>query len=306
MSPDVLRKLSYAVGVLVVLWIGSEFVRGTPSDGVTVLEAPDITVDDVDSISIDRPAEDVHLVRRDSAAWTVNGWDAAYGGVSDLVGALEDDLRLQLVARNADTHSRFDLGEDRASRMRVYRGGTAVLDLLIGKRGRDYQSVFLRHPGEDEVYSARTRLANFTERRVEDWRDKVVTAIEPDSIRQVVVTRGTEHFTLLKDDQDVWSVDGAPAKGADVGRLIDQFRALNAAGFPTEAQADSVDFDPPDRRVQLTDGSDRVLADLAFDSTSTGFWVKTTAKETVYRLDRFKVDQLTPADSTLREVEPGG
>lgn len=300
MSPEVLKKLSYALGVLVVLWVGSEILKGEPSDGVTVMESPGVTIDEVDSITIDRPDDDVHLVRHDST-WTVNGLDAGFGGVSDFVGALDEDLRLQLAARNPDSHERFDLTDGTARHLRVYRGSVLVLDLLVGKRGRDYQSVFLRRPGEDEVYSSRTRLGSFVERRIEDWRDKVIAAVVPDSVLRVAVTKGAETYTVARDDKDVWYLDGDVANGASVNRLLEQFRALNAAGFPTEAQADSADFEHPERRVEIVDRSDQVVADIAFDSTATGFWVRKSGLETVFRLDRYKVDQLTPADSTLRE-----
>jgi hypothetical protein len=38
---------------------------------------------------------------------------------------------------------------------------------------------------------------------------------------------------------------------------------------------------------------------LAFDSSATGFWVRAGGDSTVYRMDTWSADRLTPPDSTL-------
>jgi hypothetical protein len=43
-----------------------------------------------------------------------------------------------------------------------------------------------------------------------------------------------------------------------------------------------------------------VLAALAFDSIGAGFLVRRERQPTIFRMDSWGVDQVTPADSTLR------
>ena len=73
-----------------------------------------------------------------------------------------------------------------------------------------------------------------------------------------------------------------------------------AAGFANRAQADSAKFTRPDRRVALLRADGSPLLRLAFDSISTGFWVRGGEDSTVYRLDTWSADRLTPSDSTLK------
>ncbi len=96
--------------------------------------------------------------------------------------------------------------------------------------------------------------------------------------------------------------DGAEADSAGVTRVLDAFTPLTAQGvaFASPAQADSADFTRPDRRLILLDAADDTLAALLFDSTSTGFWVRHAGGGTIYHLLRWKVDDIAPADSTLR------
>ena len=50
----------------------------------------------------------------------------------------------------------------------------------------------------------------------------------------------------------------------------------------------------------LRDAGARVFLALTFDSTASGYWVRTSEGGTVYRLDSWHVDQLTPAAEGLQ------
>lgn len=300
MSLDLLKRLSIALGVLVVLWLGVEIIRDEPGDGVTMLEMPALGAGEIDSIVFVKDPDRITLVRRGDS-WTVNGFRADSAAVADLVGGLADDVRAELVAQNASSHGRFTIGDDEARELRVYRGGSAELDILVGKRGRDFQSIYLRWPDDDAVYSARTQLGTYVDRPLNDWRDKRIAAVPADSIVDIAVTRSTGDYRLIRADSGQWSLNGTPADSSAVARMLTQFGSLNGTGFPTAAQMDSVDLDNPDRTVVLWGAAQDTLLALAFDSTAaSGYWVRRTGDSTIFRLDRFRVDQLTPADSTLR------
>ncbi|HET9275337.1 MAG TPA: hypothetical protein VFN96_04640, partial [Gemmatimonadales bacterium] len=72
------------------------------------------------------------------------------------------------------------------------------------------------------------------------------------------------------------------------------------AGFANPAQTDSAKFARPDRQVTLIRADGSPLLKLAFDSTATGFWVRGGEDSTVYRMDTWSADRLTPSDSTLK------
>ena len=142
-------------------------------------------------------------------------------------------------------------------------------------------------------------------RNVNEWRDKRILVVEPDSIGGIDVERGRIRYTLERRD-GVWSLaDGSAVDSVRVARLVEAFRTVEAQGeaFATPAQGDSADFTRPERQVRLvgTDGAE--LAALSFDSTDTGFWVRRDGRETIYLLNRWKVDDLTPTDSAVRRKE---
>lgn len=303
MSHQLLGRLGIALAILIVAWIGVEVLRAGPGDGMADFPVDSVAAGDVDSVRIERPDGIVVLRRTADSAWTVNGFRADGAAVTDFFGALEEGFQARLVGRNAATHGRFEVDAASARRVQVFDGEAAAVDLVVGKRGPSFRNVYLRLPDEDEVYLVRSRVATFVDRRQDDWRDKAILAVEPDGVAALTVARAGREYTLERAD-GTWRLNGGPADSAAAARLVSQFQALNALGFPSDAQRDSVDFDAPDRRVLLRDADARTVAALVFDSTATGYWVRREGDDTIYRLDRFKVDQLTPADSTLRPA-PG-
>ncbi len=301
MSVDRLKRLAIALAILIFLWGAVEILRQGSFSGTTPFDLPELTIEEVDSISIVRPIDDVRLVKVGVDEWTVNGHHAQAGGVEPFIELFGEDPRAELVAQNPTTHSRFDVDDASGRTLRVYRGEDVAYEVVVGKRGRDFQNVYLRRPGEDDVYLVRTRLATFIDRAIDDWRDKSLTAVEPESVSSVEVTRGGSSYALRRSGDGSWTMDGRQAAdSAAVRRLLDQYASLNASGFPRPEQMDSVDLSRPDRRVVLRDAASAVLVEFAFDSSASGFWVARAGDSTVYRLDRFRVDQLTPADSTVR------
>ena len=84
-----------------------------------------------------------------------------------------------------------------------------------------------------------------------------------------------------------------------MAQLLARLRSVSASGFASPRQADSLRFDRPQRRVTARGTTGELLA-LAFDSTAGGFWVRRPSGGTVYRLDLWQVDQLTPTADALK------
>jgi len=295
MSPVALKRLIVALGILVFGWVAAEMLRGGSNDGTVELSMPDISPENTDSIVVDRESGRVALVRVGDSEWTVNGYRAGFSGISELFAAFGGALHGQLAAQNPETHSNFEIGDAAARRVRVYQSDSAVADLLIGKRSGD--RVYVRRPDENEVYSVRSALGSLAMRQINDWRDRVIVALEPDSVAEFEVTRDAKRYSLRRS-ADAWIVDGAPADTAAVGRLLNQYRALNATGFPNDSQQVDIDFSAPERVIRLGvfGGS---WTELRFDSTSAGFWVQRLGDSTAYRLDQYRVNQLVPLDTSL-------
>jgi len=308
MSAKHLRLVAAAFAVLLLLWGASElFSRG--SDRITdTLSFPALAQGDVDTISVVKGADSIMLAKQSSTAWTVNGRRAAPDAVHDLLQALRDSVHPELVALDSSSFARLNV-DAAAGRWLTFRGGgKPLLQLIVGARGTEYSSAYVRRAGDSRVYLWRGRLAQLADHTVDDWRDKRIAAVEPDSIALVRVERGQEPYTLTRDGK-VWKLNGAATDSGAVARMLEKYRGVLATGFATAQQADSARRMRPTRRLTLRAARGTTLLALAFDSTAGGFWVSRTGGSAAggeegafYRMNAWDVDGLTPASSTLRSA----
>lgn len=299
MSARQLLRAALALAVLIVLWGAVEIGRRLGGDREVPFSLPALTAPDVDSVVIAKGADTTLLVRRDGARWEVNGYLAASAEVTKFFDALRDTVRSDLVARSATSHERLGVDSVGGRRVRLVGGGRTLADLVFGERGREWGTIYVRTATESDVYLLGGELGNLVDRNADAWRDRRIAALEPDSVAEIDVERGGSGYTLVRGDS-AWSIDGTSADSGVVAQLLQELRDLNGSGFPSPAQADSADFDAPDRRLEVRGMGGRIVLRLAFDSASFAYWVRHDSGGPIYRLDSWRADRLTPADSAVR------
>ncbi|HEY6948223.1 MAG TPA: DUF4340 domain-containing protein, partial [Gemmatimonadales bacterium] len=204
-----------------------------------------------------------------------------------------------LVAENPSSYAQLGMDTASARRVRVQAHGKTVLDVVTGKPGVVYGTGYLRRATDPAVYLVRSSLPRIAERRADGWRDKRIAVIPPDSVSKIEVQRGPRRYALSREGAR-WTL--APGGAADSMAAANFLRALadiRAAGFASPGQADSLKFSPPRRRLRVLGRNGAPRVSLVFDSTAAGLWARADSGGTVWRLEGWGVDQLTPADSTL-------
>ena len=307
MSAKQLKMVAFGLAVLLLLWGGSElFSRG--SDTVTgSLAFPPLAPADVDSIALRHGSDSVVLVKQSATAWTVNGHRALAADVTALLQALKDTVRPEVVAQDVSSFARLQVDSAGGHWLWVFRGGKPVVQVIVGGRGSDYQSVYLRRPGEARVYLWRGTVVGMAERRADDWRDKRIAALVPDSISALDVERGKDRYAVRRSGR-TWTINGRAADSVAVHRYLDRLKSIAAAGFATPKEVDSTKTLRAQRRLSVR-GSGGLLLSLTFDSTATGFVVRHLGGvggegPTVYRMNTWDVDGVTPASRSLEPAKP--
>ena len=301
MNSQQLRLIAVALAVLLLLWGGSELLsRG--SDTVTGSFAlPKLSQADVDTVTIIKGTDSVVLAKQSSGTWSVNGRRAAADAIGELFQAFTDTTRPELVAQAAASFARLGVDSAGGRWLRISHAGKAQLQLILGERGPDYQSAYLRRPGDTHVYLWRGRLASVADRAVEGWRDRRIAALAVDSIAALDVVRGKDRYTLARA-RAAWTLNGSHTDSAAVARYLDRVKVITAAGFATPAALDSAKARAV-RRLAVR-GAHGVVLTLAFDSTPTVFLVHHVGGvggdgATVYRMNFWDVDGVTPASRSL-------
>jgi hypothetical protein len=303
MTPKQLARLAMILGALLLLWGAASLARRgsrgpSESDRFAI---PAVGRDSADSVIITRPADTTRLVRRDSSTWMVNGHPASQAAIQELFTALADTARrTELVAGRSASHSALGVDSAKGAGIRIMRGDSTLADLVQGNRGPSLDGGYFRVAGDSAVYLVDGNLAQVLERSQDEWRDRRIAAVAPDSVARIEVGRGQRSYVVRRVGAG-WVVGwGGPADSAAVAALLADYRQVEAAGFATKAQGDSAKLAHPDRRAALLRADGTPLVTLAFDSTANGFWLRAGEDSTVYRVDTWFADRLAPADSTLR------
>lgn len=301
MSGKQLIRLVVIFAVLLLVWGAAALARrGGGSDaGGDALGLPTIDRSKVDTVVTIKHADTTVLARRDSSTWLVNGQRAAHGEVADLLVALSDSSRRsELVAEQRA--SQAALGTDSSgTRARIVAGGRTVAELVAGHQSSDFSGGYVRKAGNEATYLVRGRLVELLNHGAEQWRDHRITAVPADSIGKIEVSRGGRSYSLERADKS-WKLSRGTADSARAAELAGAFRDVQATGFASPAEAEAAKFARPDRAVTLARKDGTPIVKLVFDSTKTGFWVKTDTGKTVYRVEDYTADQLAPADSAVR------
>jgi hypothetical protein len=303
MTPKQLKQIAVGLVVLVVLWGALKLFKRDSDTTTAKFVLPALTANDADTVEIERSSDTLVLTKRGPASWSVNGMDASLSAVNDLFQALKGTTTAELVAQSAASHK--DLGVDSASgkRLSIIKGGKTLVDLLVGNHGPAFEGVYVRRPAENAVYLIPGDLGNSVDKGLDDWRDRTIADVDPDSVHAIDV-RLKHGGYVLRHGAGGWQfASGAEADSATVRRVLEQYRNLQAGGFPTTVQEDSISFTHPARRVTLQ-GASHPLADLVLDSTANWWWVRQAAGGTIFRLETWRMPQLFPPDSALKAKPP--
>jgi hypothetical protein len=307
MTPRNLVRLAVALGLLLILWGAVAVASRRGRDVVPQLLLPKVAAADVDTVSFSGARDTVVLAKVRPGVWHVNGHPADEHLITELLTSLGDTGATgELVAESPTSYSQ--LGVDSASGRRVRIGihGKTVLDVVAGKPGVVYGTGYLRPPADSAVYLIRSALPGVAGRRADQWRDPRIAAVPADSVGKVEIQRGAKRFTLARRGGRWTLQPGGPADSMAVQNLLRALADIRAAGFAAPAQADSLKFSPAARRLRVLGPGGAVRLSLVFDSTAAGVWTRADTGGTVWRLERYAADELTPADSALaaRRAKP--
>jgi hypothetical protein len=302
MSSDLLKKLGIVLGALLGLLVIFAVVRIAGSDRPVELALPAIDTAAVDTVSIRGAAADILLSRGERGSWHVNGFPAAPDAINSLLSGLADTAASsELLAESESSHERLKVDSASGRHLRVASRGRTVLELIAGDRMSGMGGgIVVRKPDAAAVYGLRGSLAGSLDRSVDDWKDKRIVVTEPDSIGTVEVRRGARAYSLVRGDS-VWKFSsGAAVDSGAVESLLSSLREIRASAFASAAESDSANFARNRGRLRLLSRGGAQLANLVFDSTASGVWVRNDSGGVVYRIDTWTWGQIAPAESTLR------
>jgi len=302
MSANQLRAIALALMLLICVWLGarllshkSDVIRGR-------LTLPLVKAEQTDSIVIRHGTDTLRLVRA-GTAWTVNGYQAGKEPVGQLFFAFIDTAVPDLAAMSPGSFRRMGVDSSSGYWLRVWSGGQPTVKLVVGALAAQPSSGYVRREGSDSILLWRGNLVDLARRQVNEWRDKQIGAVVPESVVTVNIT-ARRSYALRRTGSNWRFAAGGAADSGKVAGFLALYRSFTASGFGTAAQADSGKKPAARRTLALVGAGGATLLELTFDSSSTGIWARRSGDDNVYRVDAWRLNSFVPPDSALRPAAP--
>jgi hypothetical protein len=299
MSPRTLLRLAIALLALLALW-GAVTLGTKKGDLEERFRIPGTAAKDVDTVVFAGLHDTVVLARSGADAWLANGHPADRRMMEDLLTSLADTAASgDLVAETPASYSSVGMDSASAKRVRVVAKGKTVADVIVGKAGQVYGTGYVRASSQPRVYLVRSGLPTLASRTADEWRDHRIGGIPQDSIARVEIQRGAKRYTLAKQAAKWVLSPGGATDSTAVANFLSDLGSIQATGFAAPAQVDSLTFTSPKRRLAVFGPDGRPKLRLIVDSTRGGLWARADTGATVWKLETWSADQITPAESTL-------
>jgi hypothetical protein len=315
------REITILVGVLLLL--AGIYILAVKPFGRRAAESmlrenllfPELTADLADTITIKTPSGTLTFTRTDNDWIIGNGrnFHADAARVRESLEAVAGLTKSELVSIVPDKHAVFEVDDRTGSSVVVRGGGTTLANLVVGKRGPDFVTAYVRAAGADEVYLSQPGLSSSLLRSVDDWRDRKVMTFAMNQVTTLTIETDEGGLVIDAGGETGWLVrepEEAPANTKRVEVLLVALGDLSALGFEDELSPAACGLDPTGgARPAAT-----VTAELRAAPPQT-IWigggddvhrfVRRADRETIYRVSASTVEHILrdPADFVLTPDE---
>ena len=305
MSEQTLKRVFGALGILVVLWLGSVLLSGRGGGPL----APDASIASlfegldertVSAVRIVGPSQTVAL-ERSGGTWTVNGNPADSSAVTRLWRALLEAEVGGVVANNPTNHERMGLSADSAWTVDFTLADGGMASVVVGKAGPIFPSGFVRLPDQDAVVVVSGDFRPTVILSITQWRDKTILRVDTAAVARVVVETD-EGIHVAERSDTTWSVDGEPANANTMRSVLDELANLVALGFVEDGEA----LEENPRRVIALGAEADTLGIVIVTGGSATRHARIPGSAIVFEIPIFRANRITPAIEALRAADTGG
>jgi hypothetical protein len=233
---------------------------------------------------------------------------ADLASVENMLDKLSELEVSSVAASRKENHGKLGVDAAHGVHVKAYGGDKLLADLYIGNSKSG--GTMVRQEGEDVVVAAKGSISYAFDRELKYLRDRVVTEIEPSSIKELTLTSAKGSYKFEKPEGGKWQqAKGEKAiKGfadSKVDSLAGTFARLHAADFNDPAEgAEAAGLNAPLATLVLTPKEgEPVKFELGkLDAAKNEYVLRASNKPILYRITRFTGDRLIADPSAFAET----
>lgn len=310
-------KKEYAI-LLFIIAVLVFYISTERSDrtNYTLPEVRQIQKADISKIDISTKGAEVVLVK-EGEGWSVGPerYPASHSAVEKMIAGITD-LKLTALVSESENYPFYELDEDHAIMVNVFKGDESLLRITIGKPASSYRHTFVLLGDDHHVYHAEGNLRSEFKKTVADLRDRQVLKIS-DEITEITLKKGSDTVTIVKEavpepenaaeqvDKEAASArsvrwitaDGKPVKQNDIDEIVSTLSHLDCDAFIDDRNRD--DFTSPVYTVTLKGSTVYSLA--LFEKKDNRYPAVSSQSDYPFFLSEWKADRIMKDLSSLPE-----
>jgi hypothetical protein len=310
--------------IVLVLIVGGLVVfdhyKGTPTEEAETkrkrmlnFEAKDIT-----GLEIVRPNQTI-VLEKSGDHWEIKqplAVRANYSAVSSVLDELEfAERKRTLTEKEIGSGGPAEFGLD-APRMRAtLRGKKSTLTLLVGHETPARDAVYVQEQGKKEILVADKSVYERLDRRLDDFRDRVVLEFTPTSVTRMEIKNPERVIELARPPaaaaaEQRWTIIRPVAARADqrkVSELLAELNTLRVLDFVSDDPKDPRHSQIPesDREISIWSGSadlgKTLLVGAALTNEPTKVYAKRKGSDSIFTISTTAADKFTLQVNDLRD-----
>ena len=244
------KRTYWLLALLVVLAVITYFVTTDRGERTTTykLEKQILTVDSalVDRIQIDQNGKSITLAKSGMEWRETQPIDylAYQTFISSALSNLKGYKLESKVSDNPENKEKFGFNDTNVAKITVYQSGQLVGSFLIGNAASGPSQTYIKKIEGNDIYLADGFLrSNFVKGDMNEWRDKLITAIPKNSITSLEMISQTENYKMVRDSTGKYFVGKDSVNSGVSEGVFNILQNFNTQGFKDTPVGNDIKFD---------------------------------------------------------------
>jgi len=247
-----------------------------------------LDADAITSVTVLMPADSLTFYQ-EQGRWMLLDYPVDTTKMSTFLTLMSDLKVDRLITRKPAKAKQYELDEQGTRLAFIHAVGDTLGQLILGKRGANYQETFVRAPDQTEIYAVRANLGRYRQMKPANFWDKTITDLSVDDINDVVFS-GELNYQLHRDGP-VWNYNDEPVDLDKVTGMLRSLEHLRATGFAESITSDNQLYQSI--HIKLDSGDDLQLSFYLKDAKATTLLTQASGHNKVFEysksgLNRFK------------------
>jgi hypothetical protein len=309
------KHVGYVLIVLITLGIIGLVARlvATEAQAQTLSGLRPLNAEVIDKVVMRDEKFETIVTKHEDGLWRVGSYPVLNLKLEEMwkTATLFDGA--ELIATNPANHEFMGVSPRNGTVVQFYRGDELQEEFIVGDKvfapvGEEERIItpwtsevllcYLRRLDSDDVYGVYCQFPDRFQADSKWWKEPTVAGVPREEIDYLTYTSSTESFDL-RVENSVWLVtDGTSSELASIQAVQALLRALEriiSIDFPTDEEAEALDFSRPDAtlRISTKPGSGSASVLLLFLKKGGGaYYVKDASRPYAYILDEIEAPKV--------------